>query len=287
MLYHFHISPLNNPIPFSNLLMYQLGRAHCKSGEVIKEHTHGDFFELSIVWDGMGEIEACGTSTTVKKGDIFLSFPHETHAIYSDASNPLKYDFFAFQTESEQFRRELIYLQEIHSDPNNRVFHSTRIPSLIENAIAEIDSNALYTQEMLGSLLHQVLLFLFRDLTPDTPRNTAHAETHASLLCYRMMNYIDTHLFSMRNLTEIADSMSYSYKYLSELFHKTTATTIAKYYRQKKLDTAAELLLRHTWSITQISEFLNYSTVYSFSKAFSHHFGISPKEYRKKNMPLS
>ena len=75
----------------------------------------------------------------------------------------------------------------------------------------------------------------------------------------------------------------YSYGYLSALFKKTTSHTLAHYYYEKKLDVARLLILEERFTITEISEMLNYASVYSFSKAFSKRFGVAPRVYRSGN----
>ena len=94
------------------------------------------------------------------------------------------------------------------------------------------------------------------------------------------MNYIDTHIYSLKNLEDLADITDYSYGYLSALFKKTTSNTLSNYYHEKKLDAARLLILENKYKIIEIAEMLNYTSVYSFSKAFSNRYGVSPRNYK-------
>ena len=96
------------------------------------------------------------------------------------------------------------------------------------------------------------------------------------------MNYIDTHIFSISSLEDVAETMNYNYSYLSALFRKTTGSTLLSYYHQKRLDVARQLIAEGTMKMTEIAETLNYSSLYSFSRAFKENFGISPKQYAKE-----
>ncbi|MBR1996154.1 MAG: helix-turn-helix domain-containing protein, partial [Paludibacteraceae bacterium] len=60
------------------------------------------------------------------------------------------------------------------------------------------------------------------------------------------------------------------------LFKQTTKTTIFDYLSTKKLERAKILIDEKKLSFTKIAEILNYASVYSFSKSFKYHFGISP-----------
>ena len=95
------------------------------------------------------------------------------------------------------------------------------------------------------------------------------------------MNYMDTHIYTMKSLDELSEISGYSYGYLSALFKKVTGNTLSTYYRTKKLDAAKLLLQENKLTATEISSLLNYASLYAFSKAFTNHFGISPKNFKK------
>ena len=94
------------------------------------------------------------------------------------------------------------------------------------------------------------------------------------------MNYIDTHIYSIKKLEDLAKITDYSYGYLSALYKKTTSNTLSDYYHEKKMDAARLLILENKYKIIEIAEMLNYTSVYSFSKAFTKRYGISPRNYK-------
>ena len=53
-----------------------------------------------------------------------------------------------------------------------------------------------------------------------------------------------------------------------------------EYYSIQKVNYAKKLIEEGNMSITKISNYLNYSSVYVFSRAFKNIFGISPKLYK-------
>ena len=87
----------------------------------------------------------------------------------------------------------------------------------------------------------------------------------------------------IKNFSDISDYFNYNYSYLSKVFKQTTKTTILDYLSTKKLERAKILIDEKKLSFTKIAEILNYASVYSFSKSFKYHFGISPTEYKKLN----
>jgi len=125
------------------------------------------------------------------------------------------------------------------------------------------------------------LIYLFRDFPLSDSEETL-VTGGADEFCYNLMNYIDTHVFTLKNLEELADMTNYNYSYLSSLFRKTTGRTLLDYYGSCRLRVARSLIRENKMKIGEIAELLNYSSVYSFSKAYKNKYGISPTETRKK-----
>lgn len=273
-----------NPLDYDEIYLLQIGRLYCKNTTVVDTHIHTDLFELTVVTDGAGTVTTNGVPSKVKNGDIYLSMPCDIHKIESDRENPLKYDFFAFKIKENEYKLELDRIAEDYHSPDMRIFHDDRVRRLIANSIAELTSSNLYSDELLNSVFRQILIYLIRDFQKLPNKNYPDNATDAEILCYKLMNYIDTHIYTMKNLSELCEVMDFSYGYLSALFKKTTAETLYDYYNKKRADAACLLLKENKLTVTKISETLGYSSLYAFSKAFKNQFGLSPKNYKKLYM---
>lgn len=276
--YHINKSFFHAPLKFSDISIVQIGRLYFEPGDVMKTHVHKDYYyELTIITDGEGEVVANGVSTAVKRGDIFLSLPCDVHRIVSSESAPMKYDYFCFSTEHEGYRAAL---EEICRDlsPSDRVFTDERIHDLVCDAIMEFIDQTRFSHELLHAIFTQIIVRLIRDVAEGSKARMRNAD-QAETICYQLMNHIDTHIYSISKLEDIADAMSYNYSYLSTLFRKTTGSTLLSYYHRKRLDAARELIAEGSLKMTEIAEALHYSSLYSFSRAFKENFGISPKQY--------
>ena len=86
----------------------------------------------------------------------------------------------------------------------------------------------------------------------------------------------------MSSLSDVAEAMHYNYSYISDLFSRTTSETLSSYYRRRRLDAARLLLAEGKLSVTQISELLNFSSIYTFSRSYKDYFGVSPNVSRKE-----
>lgn len=160
--YHLTFTHISNPVYYKHTSLTQLGRMYCLPTTVIEKHAHLDWFELTIVTSGEGIIVTNDVATNISEGDIYLSYPGDFHEISTSKENPLKYDFFAFNTKNILIKRELKRIVDTYSC-SQRVFREPRINSTISNAIAEISSKHKYHNEVLSLIFEQVLFYLIRN----------------------------------------------------------------------------------------------------------------------------
>jgi len=263
---------------FGDIDIYQIGRLLGDSQTQVPTHIQLDYYELTIVTHGQGLIYTNNVPTAVKSGDIYLSLPGDTHKIESFEEDPLEFDFFTFKTNDSEYTKNFADISYYLHDPTTRVFRDEKINFLISNAIMELNNENNYTEKILASIFNQIVIYLIRDTYSGKVYNKT-IKNKSEMLCLRVMNYIDTHINSIKSLTEIATCFGYDYSYISSLFKKNTGRTLNRYLQNKKLESAKLLLMEEKLKINEIAYLLNYSSPYSFSKAFKDKYGISPKAY--------
>ena len=269
------------PLSFGDQKLYQIGRVFCKPDTVISRHAQANLFELTVARSGKGIVYTNDIPSKIQPGDIYLSFPGDFHEIRSDAKTPLNFDCLAFDTTNEQLHRQLDVMMESAFEPQHRITRNNRICTLIDDMIEEFSTEER-SEQLLNAILTSITIYLIRSYT-HTLSQPQPTRADAKMLCLHLMNYIDTHIYAIQNLNEIAQAMSYNYSYLSDLFCRTTNGTLQNYYQNRRMETARLLIEERTFSLTQISEMLNYSTVYAFSRAFHNYYGMSPRAYRNQN----
>ena len=273
--YHFNNQYFAAPLPFGHIHLVQIGRRYCAPTDIIAAHPHRSWLELTVVTGGEGSVITNGEPRAVCAGDIYLSLPHDIHEIKADRGKRLEYDFFSFSCFDPILDRELKALETTCRHSADRVIRDEKISNLVKTAMMEFsESDQPYSKELLGDIFHAILVYLLRAVG-NAKRPTSHV-SEAEILCMQLMSYIDTHIFSIRQLSDIAPHFHYHYGYLSGLFRKTTGKTLSEYYKHCKMETARILLLEEKIRIGEIAEKLHYS-LYSFSKAFKATYGISPK----------
>ena len=278
--YHLNNAYMQNPLPLGDISLVQIGRLFCRENAVVDKHVHLDWFELTIINDGEGTIRTNGKDIPVKSGDIHVSLPADVHEIISSGAKPLKYDFFSFSLISPQWKEEAEWLMRTFHDYRLRLFSDERIKILVDNGIAEFCKQNVYADTLLKSIFEQIVIYLIRDFKEKETPTLKNSGNQA--LCYQIMNYIDTHVFALKGLNELCSVFPYNYSYLSALFKKTTGRTLLDYYQNAKLKKAKSLLQENKLTVSDISEYLSYSSVYAFSKAFKKKYGVCPTGIRNK-----
>ena len=280
--YHLDKHYLDEPVMYGDISLIQIGILHCTPHTVIGMHLHRNWFELTVVTDGEGTVVTGESEVAVSRGDIYLSFPGDFHGIYTDVQSPLKYDFFSFYPDDSFLHNKLEEIMQTRQMGDQRVIRDEKIQTLLENAIAEISRPTELSEQILEAIFRQILLYLIRDFqTADTVKKETIGTPQD--LCYQIMHYIDTHIYTMNGLYELAEAMSYNYSYLSNHFKRITGETLQDYYQGRRLRAAQLLLQEEQLKLGEIANLLRYSSIYAFSRAFKDKFGTAPSEYRKQS----
>lgn len=280
--YHIHNTYTNEPLRIGDVYLVQIGRLFCSPGQTLATHLHLNWFELTIVNGGRGTITTNDVEVPVKEGDIYLSFPSDMHKLVSSESDPMKYDFFSFYTSNEAYNADLETILTQFRDPGARVFSNERIKNLVAAGIAEFrrDEKKLHSDALLSAVFHQIIIYLIRTFRDHSETPTVNADK-AEILCYQIMNYIDTHIFGLGSLRCLEQVTNYNYSYLSNLFAKTTGMTLLSYYQGARLKKARFLIRENKLKIGEIAELLGYSSVYVFSRAYKNKYGLAPTADRE------
>ena len=280
--YHIDHNFINDPLSLGELQLIQIGTIHCKEDASIGRHLHRNWFELTILTHGSATVLTNDVPVHLREGDIYLSYPAEFHEIVAEGDSVLHFDFCSFHTVHPDRLADLEEIMQRFPAAEERILHSDKLRIPVREMLAQLQAprETPYREEMLGALLLQIYILLVRHFKNISPVSPVYSATQAQQFCFSVMHYIDTHIYTMKTPGELAEVTNYNYSYLSHLFHTVTAQTLSEYFQRRRLETAAGLLRENDLQITQISQMLQYSSVYAFSKAFRTRYGLSPRAYR-------
>ena len=280
--YKFSSDNMYEPLTFGNNSLYQLGRIHCHRHTVIPLHTQLNYIELTIATDGKATVITNGEGVEISAGDIYVSFAGDFHSIISNEISPLKYDFITVKTDDPQLNEAFEQIIADRHPSGSRVVRDDVICRLVSQAINEINDRDCFTDRIMESIINQILILLIRAFNTTKPRAVQSGADEAELLCFKLMNYIDNHIYTVKNLRELERITNYTYNYLSNLFKKVTGDTLSNYYQNRRFEAATHLLSSGQFTVSQVASMLGYSSIYSFSLAFKKKYGYPPNKLREQ-----
>ncbi len=98
---------------------------------------------------------------------------------------------------------------------------------------------------------------------------------------FKAIQYISNHVNRPISVEEIAEFLGMERSTLSKKFKRELGFNISAFIMRKKLEEARSLLRYSDRSISEISEYLCFSTQSYFQNVFKRKYGMTPKEYRK------
>ena len=110
----------------------------------------------------------------------------------------------------------------------------------------------------------------------------ARKETVYSKQIVLCMDYIQLHLHEAIVVRELAEMVGLNESYLSTLFKLETGVTLTEYVILKRMEAAENMLKHSDFSLSEISDILNFSSYSHFARTFRKYYNTSPKEYRKR-----
>ncbi|MCA0753441.1 AraC family transcriptional regulator [Paenibacillus sp. N4] len=94
--------------------------------------------------------------------------------------------------------------------------------------------------------------------------------------------YMERHAAEGITVQQVARMAGHNRTYFSTKFTNTFGMPPAEYIYKVRMNRAKELLIGEEASITEVAFSLGYPNLYTFSRAFTKYFAMSPSEYRRR-----
>ena len=274
-----------NPQSFGYIDLYQIGDVCCESGFEIQPHRQ-ICHEISCILEGTGTFCINNMAYSVKPGDVFVCSYGQRHIIQTDLNCTLRFVYLGFlfndqlpkNSDSELLKQFYRSIKEpIIAGNGNLILPFLRLIDEFYNC------PALFS-EMVQAYIYEIILLTYRlfQSTSAYPYELESEEYSIGGTLYAIIQYIDEHIFELKDIHDIASAIGYSSSYVSHLFREKMGITLQKYLSDKKIEMGKDLLKYSHMSVTQIAKILRYETIHSFSNAFSRTIGMSPSEYLKQ-----
>jgi AraC-like DNA-binding protein len=152
------------------------------------------------------------------------------------------------------------------------------VTQLVRQTCAELVEAYLTRGEGdLTSLLLSVLLQRIRQAEPILRR---HHKPPVAPGLIMQVNQLAQSKEEPLSVKEIARSLGISASHLRARFRASCGVSLGRHLRRLRLEKACGLLRLSQRRVTEIAELCNFTSIYSFSRAFHTAYGVSPMAYR-------
>lgn len=117
-------------------------------------------------------------------------------------------------------------------------------------------------------------------------KSTPYQELSLEEKIEKIDRYISTNLLSKISLEEVANYVGMNRTYFCMFFKKHYGKGFADYLNDLRIDKAATLLMQKDRGIAEIADECGFKTVTYFNRAFKRSKGVTPGEYRKRQLSL-
>jgi AraC family transcriptional activator of pobA len=229
-------------------------------------HTH-PFWQLEIIFKGSGFFITNGQKCEFSGGDAIL-IPSGLKHIFNYPGKPCKWLSIKFMVENYKdkalpavFRDNptIIDMQNIIK----RLLPRNRVP---DNSVKGV----------LNSSLKIFMQYYEMQFGHEFQKHSAFLD--------HIFEYVANSDGKYITVNEVADAVGLSSKYTSERFKREAGCTLKKYLDEERFKHARRLLSFSENTISAISEQLDFSDVYSFSRFFKHWAKQSPRQFREHQL---
>lgn len=258
----------------SGLQPTHIGRFDRAKGHYVDRPEGTPEHILILCLSGKGSVTLRRKTHKVEAGDAFLLPPGERHRYFADDTDPWSKVWVHFTgSQAADYRRILL------GKNSSPVFHLRKMDMLVE-AFEDIYRHVLggYTDVELLGLSTACARFLGLCRLHQQAKEGRHRD--ASERVVRTIQFMRANLHRQVSLKELAAAGGWSHSHFSAVFKAQTNTAPLVFFTRLRLQRACELLKTTDDSVTQVAAVMGYEDPFYFSRIFSQHQGLSPKEYR-------
>ena len=246
------------------------------------EHTHAAIHnELLYVLEDEFTLEfSDGRRFQAVAGDFLMVRKDEVHRDVFDTSRGLRVLIFQFQWDAAEKFFALVNNRTLRDlDFATRAEANRRINFLYDKFDSgEFDLFSMNVQ------LHGLLMLFYLSAERSGPRSAEMSEPKLSRsdVMRRVKFHLTQNYASPISLEKLAQHFEISAANLSRLFRHEFGVGFSRYLTELRLESAVALLNSTALPISEVAMRCGFSTSGYFIRVFRRHFGVTPKDYRRR-----
>ena len=260
-----------------------------------------DFWEITYVDKGDIELTIDERKIKLNKGEIAFIPPNAFHDLSANGVNAPNLVVISFQCNSKcmSFFQDKVFTvgtleKEFFSEILAEAKHAFDSP-LNKTYLYEIERNKISffgSEQLIRLYLEYIIISLYRRYAPEsiqkkvTKTNTISKkfieitkDSDDNVIYEQILQYLNQNITSFLSVDTICHDNLVSRTKLQRLFGKRHNCGVAHYFYVLKIEHSKELIREKKLNLTEISEYLGYSSLQYFSRQFKQITGMSPSEY--------
>ncbi len=229
-----------------------------------RNHSFGPavrtYWLIHFVVSGFGYFYKDTKKYHINPGEMFVIQPFEETYYEADSENPWNYIWIGFTADSPL---PVELGDVIHCPEALTVFNK------MKNCREKNNGRSAFLSARLWELFSLLL------------ENEKHSENYVEMA----LDCIHSEYMNPLTIEEIANRLNLDRSYFSTLFKKTVGVSPKQYLLDYRMNMAITLLAESKKSVSVTATSVGYSDIFTFSKMFKRHFGISPTEYANIHKP--
>lgn len=139
--------------------------------------------------------------------------------------------------------------------------------------IQQLNLTGRYTDRLLIDVYFKELLLVLSSLVFDS------AKFEYPQMLKKIMLYIDKNYTCAISSKDLSNIFNLSQEHICNLFFRNLKMSVSEYVNSVKLKHAVELLSNSSMNVSQIADYLGFSSVHYFSRVFKKHYGMPPTKF--------
>lgn len=232
------------------------------------------------------ELVVDGEYITLNRGDIVVIHPNVPHGVVSYTRNGEHYAGYVVDVSGEFMRHLKMHrdFSDVDFGHIQRLIHTRgtlwdRIDFLFLMALEEQEMKAKGWE---AGLFGSAIVLLIQIARAGTADPTAATRMDKQELLSGILSYVETNLSEKITLEDVASRFFVSPSTITHLFNKRLSISFYKYVMQRRLGKAKNLI-REGMPMEKIASTVGFNDYSVFYRAFKQEFGMSPRQYLKKN----
>ena len=233
-----------------------------------------EYYSFHFILEGQLFLRYNSQEIVLKKGDVFCLFPQITYQ-YGIIPSDSQLRMYWSAIDGPQ----VAALMKLAGITESKPYAHQVVTPGVERILQQFIHEFKHVREYISyPILVGFILQLINSLI--SLNNEAILKPIQSGWVQKSLDFIHAHFTERITVGDIANYAGVHRSHLSETFSRQIGLSPLQYIQKLRMNKGEDLLKETDNSITDIALSLGYPDIYSFSKAFTKYYGVSPSKYK-------